>query len=71
MISDTKIEVSSLEQQFNVKGFNITFSLNRNRYNEGLLLYFRNNVNAVLQTSYVFHDNIKAFFIEIHLKSCR
>ena len=37
----------------------------------GLFLYVRNNINAIFLKSYVFPDNIGAFFIEILLKSCK
>ena len=34
-------------------------------------MYVRNNFNAFFLKSYSFPDNIKAFFIEILLKSCK
>ena len=37
----------------------------------GLFLYIPNNINAIFLKSYVFPDNIEAFFIEILLKSCK
>ena len=65
MITETKLDDSFPEQQFYIEGFNIPFRLDRNRHGGGLLLYIRNNINAVLLKSYVFPDNIEAFFIEI------
>ena len=70
MITETKLDDSFPEQQFHIEGFNIPFRLDRNRHGGGLLLYVRNNINAVSLNSYVFPDNIEAFFIEILLKSC-
>ena len=61
----------SAEQQFHIEGFNIPIRLDRNRHGGGLLLYVRNNINAVFLKSYVFRDNIEASFIEILLKSCK
>ena len=60
-----------MEPQFHIKGFNIPFRLDRNKYGGGLLLYIRNNTNDVLFKDYVFPDNTEAFFIEILLKSCK
>ena len=71
MITETKLNDSFPEQQFHIKGFNIPFRLDCNRYGRGLLLYVRNNINAVFLKSYVFPDNIEAFSIEILLKSCK
>ena len=48
MITETKLDDSFLEQQFPIEGFNIPFRLDGNRYGGGLLLYVRNNINAVL-----------------------
>ena len=69
MITETKLDDSFPEQQFHIEGFNIPFRLDRNSYDGGLLLYVPNNINAVLLKSYVFPDNIEAFFIEVPLKS--
>ena len=71
MITETKLYDSFLEQQFHIEGFNKPFRLDRNRYDEGLLLYISNNINAALLKRYVFPDNIEAFFIEILMKSCK
>ena len=71
MITETKLNDSFPEQQFHIEGFNIPFRLDRNRHGGGLLLYVRNNINAVFLKSYVFPDNIEAFFIEILRKSCK
>ena len=71
MITEIKLDDSFPEQQFHIEGFNIPFRLDRNRHGGGLLLYVRNNINAVFLKSYVFPDNIEAFFIEILLKSCK
>ena len=51
--------------------FVYTFRLDRNRHDVELLLYVRNNINAVLLKNSVFPDNIEAFFTEILLKSCK
>ena len=71
MITETKLDDSFPEQQFHIEGFNIPFRLDRNRHGGGLLLYVRNNINAVFLKSYVFPDNIEAFFIKILLKSLK
>ena len=71
MITETKLDDSFPEQQFYIEGFNIPFRLDRNRHGGGLLLYVRNNINALFLNDYVFPDNIEDFFIEILLKSCK
>ena len=73
MITETKLDDSFREQQLHIEGFNIPFRLYPNRYGGGLLFYLPNNINAdaVLLKSFIFLDNIEAFFIEILLKSCK
>ena len=58
MITETKLD-------------DIPFRLDRNRHGGRLLLYVRNNINVVFLKSYVFPDNIEAFYIDILLKSCK
>ena len=58
MITETKLDDSFPAQQFHIEGFNIPFRLDRNRHD-------------VFLKSYVFPDNIEAFFIKILLKSCK
>ena len=57
MIAETKLDDFLPEQQFHIEGYNIPFRLDSNRYGGELLLYVRNNINAVLLKSYVFPDN--------------
>ena len=71
MITEAKLHDSFLKQQFYIEDIDITFRLDRKRHGRGLLLYVRNNINAVFLKSYVFRDNIEASFIEILLKSCK
>ena len=71
MIAETKLNDFCLEQKFRMESFNIAFRLDRHRYGGGLLLYIRNNTNAVLFKSYAFIEYIEAFFIEQLLKSCK
>ena len=71
ILTETTVDDSFPGQQSHIQGFNIPFRLNRNIYGGGLLLCVRNNINAVLLQICVFPDNIKAFFIEIPLKSCK
>ena len=47
MITENKLDDSFPEQQFHIEGFNIPFRLDRNRHGGALLLYVRNNINAV------------------------
>ena len=58
MITESKRDDSFPEQQFHIEGFDIPFRLDRNRHD-------------VFLKSYVFPDNIEAFFIKILLKSCK
>ena len=57
MIAETKLDDFFPEQQFHIEGYNIPFRLDSNRHGGELLLYVRNNINAVLLKSYVFPDN--------------
>ena len=71
MITETKLDDFFLEQQFHTQGLNMPFRCYCNRYGGELLLGISNNINVVLLKSYIFPDNIEAFFIEILLKSCK
>ena len=48
-----------------------TFRLDRNKHGGGILLYVRNNVNAILLTEHVFPNDIGAFFTEIKVNTCK
>ena len=50
MISETKLDDSFPEAQFHIEGFRAPFRLDRNKYGGGILLYVRNNINAILLT---------------------
>ena len=43
MITETKLDDSSPEQQLHIEDFNMPLRLVRSRYGRGLLLYVRNN----------------------------
>ena len=64
IIIETKLVDSFPGQKFHTEDFNMPFRLDLDRYRGGFLLCFCNN-NAFLIGSYVFTNNIEAFFIEI------
>ena len=68
MISETKLNDSFPEAQFYIEGFKTTFRLDRNKHGGGVLLYVRNNINAILLTDHVFPNDIEVFFSEIKVK---
>ena len=70
MISETKFDDSFPEAHFHIC-FRTPFRLDRNKYGGRILLHVRNNINAVLLTDHVSPNNIKAFFIEIKVNSCK
>ena len=66
MISETKLDDSLPEAQFYIEGFKAPFRLDRNKHDGGgILLYVRNNINAILLTDHVFPNDIKAFFTQM------
>ena len=71
MVSETKLDDSFPEAQFYIEGFRAPFRLDRNKHGGGILLYVRNNINAILLTDHVFPNNIEAFFTEIKVNTCK
>ena len=71
MISETKLDDSFPEAQFYIEGFRTPFRLDRNKHGGGILLYVRNNINAILLTDHVFPNDIEAFFTEIKVNTCK
>ena len=71
MISETKLDDSFPEAQFYIEGFRTPFRLDRNKHGGGILLYVRNNINAILLTDYVFLNDTEAFFTEIKVNTCK
>ena len=71
MISETKLNDSSLEAQLYIEGFRAPFRLDRNKHGGDILLYVRNNINAVLLANHVFPKDIEAFFTEIKVNICK
>ena len=69
MISETKLDDSFPEAQFYIEGFRAPFRLDRNKHGGGILLYVRNNINAILLTDHVFPNDIEAFFTEIKVNT--
>ena len=65
MISETKLDDSFPEAQFYIEGFRAPFRLDRNKHGGGILLYVRNNIDAILLTDRVFPNDTEAFFTEI------
>ena len=70
MISETKLNYSFPEAQFYIEGFRTPFRLDRNKHGGGVLLYVRNNINAILLTDHVFPNDIEVFFSEIIVNTC-
>ena len=71
MISETKLDDSFPEAQFYIEGFRAPFRLDRNKHGGSILLYVRNNINAILLTDHVFPNDIEAFFTEIKVNTCK
>ena len=71
MISETKLDDSFPEAQFYIEGFRAPFRLDRNKHGGGILLYVRNNIEAILLTDHVFPNDIEAFFTEIKVNTCK
>ena len=71
MISETKLDDSFPEARFYIEGFRAPFRLDRNKHGGGILLYIRNNINAILLTDHVFPNDIEAFFTQIKVNTCK
>ena len=70
MISETKLNDSFPEAQFYIC-FRTPFRLDRSRHGGGILLYVRNNINAILLTDHVFPNDNEAFFTETKINTCK
>ena len=70
MISETKLNDSFPEAQFYIC-FRTPFRLDRSRHGGGILLYVRNNINAILLTDHVFPNDNEAFFTETKINICK
>ena len=71
MISETKLDDSFPEAQFYIEGFRAPLRLDRNKHGGGILLYVRNNINAILLTDHVFPNDIEALFTETKVNTCK
>ena len=71
MISEIKLDDSFPEAQFYIEGFRTPFRLDRNKHSGGILLYVRNNIDAILLIDHVFSNDVEAFFTEIKLNTCK
>ena len=71
MTFETNLDNSFPEAQFYIEGFGTSFILDRNKHSGGILLYVRNSINAILLTDHVFPNDIKAFFTEVKVNTCK
>ena len=68
MVTETKLDYSFPASQFNVEGFSTPFRLDRNKNGGGIIFYIRSYILASKLTSFMFPNDIEAFFIEINLR---
>ena len=59
------------KQFYYIERFRTPFRLDRNKHGGGILLYVRNNINAILLTDHVFPNEFEAFFTEIKANTCK
>ena len=73
IISETKLDDSFPELQYYIEGFRTPFKLDHNKHGGrgGILLYVRNNINAILLMDHVFPNNIEVSFIEVKVNICK
>ena len=68
MVTETKLDHSFPVSQFNVEVSSTPFRLDQNKNGGGIILYIRSFIIASKLTSFIFPNDIEAFFIEINLK---
>ena len=65
MITETKLDDSFPVSQFEIDGFSTPFRQDRNKNGGGILLYICSYIVASKLNSYIFPNDVEAFFIEI------
>ena len=68
MITETKLDDSSPVSQFEIDGFSTPFRKDPNKNGGGILLHIRSYTVASKLNTYIFPNDIEAFFIEINIK---
>ena len=69
LVSETKVDLSSPSSQFAIKGFSVSFWLDRNNSRGGIMLFVREEIPSKLLIQYEPNRSVENIFIEINLWS--
>ena len=68
VLTETKIDSSFLNQQFNIEGFCLLYRLDRNKHGGGVLVYIREDIPSKISKKTFLPDDIGGIFIELNLR---
>ena len=68
VLTETKIDSSFLNQQFNIEGFCLLYRLDRNKHGGGVLVYIREDIPSKISKKTFLPDDIEGIFIELNLR---
>ena len=71
MISETKIDDSSPQNQFLMEGYSVPFRLDRNSVGGGIMIYIRDDIPCKELKSYVLPEDVEGIFIEINIRKVK
>ena len=71
ILSETKLDHTFPEGQFNIDGFSKPYRLDRNNHGGGVMIYVRKDIPSKELKQHTFSKNMEALFIEINLRKCK
>ena len=71
VLAETKIDASFPNAQFRIDGFSAPFTLDRNRFGGGVLIYVREDIPCKQLTKHILPDDIEGIFVEINLRKTK
>ena len=69
VLTETKIDSSFLNQQFDIEGFCLPYRLDRNKNGGGVLVYIRENIPSKILKKTILPDDIEGTNIELNLRN--
>ena len=71
VITETKLDDTFLTSQFLVTGFSVSYRLDQNRNEGGIMIFIRDDIASRVLTKHVFPDDIEGLFIELNFKKAK
>ena len=71
VITETKIDPSFPNSQFQIDGFSMPFRFDRNRFGGGVIIYVRDDIPSKQLTRHKLPEDIEGIFIEVNLRKSK